>query len=978
MARRSRPGEAGGHRLPERDTELIQRDAPIHFRFAGRRYTGYAGDTVSSALWANGRHVISRSFKYHRPRADFAFDGTDPNALVQIGDEPNVRAGRRRIAENMDIRPQNVAPWLDFDLMAVNNTLHRFFPVGFYYKAFHSKRLWPFYERLLHRAAGLGKVDPDTRERHSDKRYLHADVVVVGAGPAGLSGAHAAAEAGARVLLIERDPFVGGHLRFRPGELDGQTPLENADEVITRAVEHENVKVLTDTTAMGLYDQHWLPAFTEGRLYKIRAGAVLVATGARNRTIVFTNNDLPGILNGSGAARLLNLYAVRPGEKALIVSANDDGHRLALALQDAGMEVSVAEERAQEECALASALDSAGIAPHWRHTIGAAHGKDRLQGASLLRLNADGSLPSGRHRVVSEDCDTAVLSVGYLPNAGLLYQGRARFAWDEHKRELLPTNLPHGLHTAGSVCGTHSLGATLLEGRIAGLRAAADVGIVSDKGSDKELDRPKSGRASPTTRHVSIPGPGKFRFVDFAEDVTEKDVHDALAEGYDSIELLKRYTTISMGPDQGRYGSLNAVLMTAEANRRTVEETGKPTSRPPALPVKMGTLAGRKMEPVRRTGLHHWHQRYGCHWLNAGRWARVERYSAHTPEEEVLNVRKNVGILDVSTLGKVWLRGNDVPELLSRLYTNKWRKLPIGKVRYGVMCNEEGIVSDDGVTAHMGEGRYYMTLTTGNAETVPEKILWWQQSGWDLEVHLANVTAEHAAINVAGPSSRELLARLTSGVDLSNEAFPYMSARQGAVAGVEALLLRIGFTGELSYELHFPAGHAEHVWEQLLDRGEDLGVMPFGLEAQRILRLEKGHLIVGQDTDALSSPMDAGADWVLHADKRDFIGKSALMRQRRRGASQALVGFEMEDPSTVPPEGVLVVRGGSGGEPDVEGWVTSARFSPTLQKSIGLARVSCDLGRPGSEMTVRIGGTLHRARAVEVPFYDPKGEALRR
>jgi len=979
MAQTTRSTTANQRRLNPRPTEIIRRDKPVHFRFNGKRYTGYEGDTISAALWANGVRVISRSFKYHRPRGDFALDGSDPNALVQIGDEPNVCAGKTLIREGMAISPQNVTPSLDFDLMSINGALHRFLPVGFYYKAFHSKWLWPFYEKVLRRVAGLGRVDPHSPQRYYDKQYKHADVLVVGGGPAGLNAALAAAQAGAKTLLIEQERFLGGHLRFRPGDLEGQTHAELATQLARQVEAHKNVEVLRGAVAMGFYSDHWVPAFTDERLYKIRGAATVVATGALERTLVFSNNDLPGILLGSAAARLLNLYAVRPGENALVVSANDDGLRLALDLRAADINVTVAEERAAAQNKLSDALQSAGVSVHWRHTVSAAHGKRQLSNASLLPLNADGNLSDAPEKSVNVDCDTMILSLGYAPNAALLYQSHAKLAWDDATREMLPAEFPKGVHAAGRVCGSHGLETALLEGRIAGANAAADAGFASE-GSEADVARLESlkSHAKPlTSKHYRVPGPGKFRFVDFAEDVTEKDVHDAIAEGYDSVELLKRYTTLSMGPDQGRYSSLNGVLLAAELNRRTVQQTGTTTSRPPSFPIKMGVLGGRLMEPLRRTPLHRWHEEYGCTWLNAGQWKRAESYRAHSPEDEVRNVRRNVGIIDVSPLGKVFLYGKDVPELLSRLYTNKWRKLALGKARYGVMCNEEGILVDDGVSAHLDEGVYYMTLTTGNSSVVPETILWWQQSGWNLDVHFVNVTSQHAAINVAGPKSRELLRRLGAGVDLSNEAFPYMSARSCPLAGVEALLLRIGFTGELSYEIHCPSGYAEHVWTQLLEHGKDLGVLPFGLEAQRILRLEKGHLIVGQDTDALSTPLEADLNWTIKLDKEDFLGKVALLRKEKKGLTQALVGFELDKSQPLPPEGNPVVAPGRDGQLELRGRVTSARLSPTLNKIIGLAWVPHERRTPGSEIMIRIEGQLHRARVVTLPFYDPEGKALR-
>lgn len=967
-------------RLPPRSREVIQRHQPLRFSFEGREYSGYAGDTISSALWAEGVHVLSRSFKYHRPRADFVFDGSGSGDLVQVEGEPNVRAGRRRIRGGMAVDPQNVTPSLGFDVLAVNGLLHRFLPVGFYYKAFHTRQLWPLYERLLRGVAGLGRVESRAPIPDYDKQYKQADVIVVGGGPAGLSAAYSAAESGAVVLLIEQEPSLGGHLRYEASDPNGRPNSQLLSEQVEQVVAHEGVEVLLGAVAMGYFEDHWIPAFTQDRLYKIRGKSLVVATGARQRTLIFTNNDLPGIMTGSGAARLLNLYAVRPGREVLVVSAHDDGLRLALEMQAAGVQVTIAEERPERTGRLVEKLDLVGIQILWRHLIGAAHGRGHVRGASLLPLSSEGKVAPSHNDAVRVGCDAIVLSVGYSPDAGLLHQSGAEMAWDESRRAILPLRVPQGVLAAGRVVGSHGARLESLEGRIAGVRAAVHAGVPAraEAGELAELEASRSAPGAAATRYFVTPGPGPFRFVDLAEDVTEKDVRDAISEGYQGIELLKRFTTISMGPDQGRYSSLNSALLTARASGRKAEEVGTTTSRPPTFPVKMGLLRDRVREPVRRTPLHDWHARYGCEWMNAGRWKRPDFYHKHSPAEEVLNVRRGVGIIDVSTLGKIMLYGRDVPELLARLYTNKWGDLPRGRIRYGVMCNEQGVIMDDGVTARLEDGRYYMTTSTAMSQAIPEWALWWlEQPGWELEVHLVNVTTRQAAINVAGPSSRELLSRLSEDVDLSKAAFPFMSVRACKLAGVAARLLRLGFTGELSYEAHVPAGYAEHIWTALLEAGRDLGVTPFGLEAQGILRLEKGHFI-GQDLDAIANPLETEAAWAVDLDKEDFLGKAMIAHKKGKGLRRELIGFEMVDPNTVPPEGSLVVDEAPDGDLGMTGWVTSARFSPTLEKAIGLAWVSRDWRAPGTEITISTDGRRCPAQVCELPFYDPEGRALRR
>lgn len=976
MANKSSESEKQIHRLDTRPGELIDRQHPIHFSFDGKLYSGFAGDTISSALWANGVCMIGRSFKYHRPRGDFSMDGTDPNALVQVGSEPNVRAGTTLIKEGMEVLPQNVFPSLQFDLLSANSALQRFMPVGFYYKAFHSKRWWPFYEKMLRKAAGLGHIGNDHSNGHYDKQFKHPDVLVVGAGPSGLSAALFAANAGARVLLIERHSFLGGHLRYLPIESDSVDNNELTQELTLQVKQHELIETLVGTTVMGAYDGHWFLAYSDHRLYKIRAKAAVIATGVLDQMPIFDHNDLPGILTGSAAARLTNLYGVCPGHKIVVASANDEGLGLALALRRIGCEVLVAEEREQTSKALTDDLEQAGIFPYWHHTIGSAKGKRRVQEAALLSLESIGAKPVQFADRIT--CDAIAVCTGSTPNAALLYQSHVKFAWNEQQQTILPNAFSQGVFAAGRVCGTHGVEAECLEGQIIGQQAAHQIGFGEGSTQDNmgHLAELKEQTHHTSTKFFSIPGNSSFRFVDFAEDVTEKDVHQAIAEGYDSIELLKRYSTISMGPDQGRFSSMNSVRLTAFIKDQSVDATGTTTSRPPTFPVKMGTMAGRLWMPVRRTPMHHWHEHYGCRWIDAGHWKRPDTYHNHLPEQEVHVVRNNVGIVDVSTLGKIRLYGKDVPELLSRLYTNKWRRLPIGSVRYGLMCNEAGILMDDGVTARLGEHDFYMSTTSAHSQTLPESIHWWlQQPDWNLDVHLVNLTTEYAAINVAGPHARDLMSRLTDDIDLSNDAFPFMGVRQGLLAGVEAILMRIGYTGELSYEIHIPAGYGEHVWQALMDEGQDLGVMPFGMEAMGILRLEKGHIIIGHDTDGLSSPLETELVWAVKLDKEDFLGKFALQRKANQAPKQALVGFEMKE-KIAPKEGHLVVSEEQGSLTRI-GWVSSARFSPTLNKAIGLAWVPDSHHEIGTELTMRIEKRLHRARVVSLPFYDPEGSRQR-
>jgi sarcosine oxidase subunit alpha len=743
-----------------------------------------------------------------------------------------------------------------------------------------------------------------------------------------------------------------------------------------------------NTVVFGVYDHLWVGAVKDNVcLLKIRAKTLVVANGALERPFIFDNSDLPGVLLGSAAQRLIHLYGVKPGQRAVILSANDDGLQAALDLYAAGVKLkAVAELRAELNSPLAIKLQQAGIEIKTNSVVTGAKGSKEVTGAIIAQLEP-GSLPShtpsrgrvkpktGTHEFVS--CDLLVVSVGWTAATGLLAQAKAKFAFDEQRVELLPSQLPPKVHAAGRVTGTHSVQAELLEGEVAGLKAAAEAGF--GNGAAKKLGKQVAGlKTSELVRnHPAVYVPGmKKGFISFDEDVTIKDLQDAIAEGYDSMELLKRYSTLSMGPSQGKYENANTMALCAEANDWSMADTGTTTSRPPFSPIPLGALAGRAMEPVKYTPMHEWHVAYRAKMMNAGLWKRPEHYG--DPASEVLATRNSLGLIDVGTLGKLLIRGKDVSELLERLYTNKWRGLSVGRARYGLMCNEEGIVSDDGVAAHLSDDTWYITATTGGADAVYESIEWNLQSGWNYQVHVCNMTDTYTAMNLTGPQARTSLQPLTD-IDLSNEAFPYMSVRQGAVAGVPVIILRIGFTGELGYEIHAPAGYGLYLWETLLTAGQPYGITPFGVEAQRIMRLEKGHFIVGQDTDGLTDPFMADLEWAVKMDKLDFTSKPSLVRVKRRGVTHKLVGYEMLDPNLIPEEANQIVRSNPNWPIGLEiiGRITSSRFSPTIKKSIGLCWLPVELSQLGSEFAVRIRGELHQGRVVPLPFYDPEGKRLK-
>jgi len=923
-------------RLGPRPHELIDRDSRFTFTWNGASYPAYRGDTITSALAAAGVRVFSRSLKYHRRRGLLTADFNDPGCLVEVDGEPNVRGSHRLVEPGMAVRAQNAWPSLRHDVKAVNQLVGRFLPVGFYYKTFIApRRLWPLYERVLRRFSPGGPVpSPDARGRY-DQRYAHPDVVVAGGGPAGLAAAVAAAAAGAAVLLVEENHRLGGHLRWSDPLALG--PL--LDAVVARP----NIEVLTDAVVTGRYDGNWLAILHRGapgvveRLVKVRAAQLVVAPGLIERPYVFAGNDLPGVMLSTAARRLLNLYAVRPGRRAVVFTANADGDAAAAELVAAGVDVAkVVDARAGGD-------------------IVRAHGRGRVRAVEC----ADGS---------TVDCDLLVTAAGWTAPTALLSQAGDRPTFHEGAARFVPSaQLPDGVLATGGIAGDGSLAELLAHAEAVGMVAARRAGFGTTAVPIPEL---------PIEPHPALFRSSTHGIVDFSEDVSSKDLAAAVDEGYDSIELAKRYTTATMGPAQGRLEAVNAIAVVAAATGRGIAATGTTTARPPYVPVSLGALAGRRYQRVRHTPMHSWHERHGATPLVAGTWIRPDHYG--DPAAEVLAVRNGVGIIDVTPLGKFELRGPDVVRLLEQVYVNRWAKLAVGSVRYGVMCAEDGVVLDDGVTGRLGEDRYLMTTTSTGAAAVERWLQWWLQvQRPDWQVRVTPMTDAYASINVAGPHSRALVARLTD-VDLDRQSFRYLQVRTGPVAGVAGCVLwRIGFTGELSYELHVPAGYGLAVWERLLERGADLGVRPFGVEAQRILRLEKGHLIVGQDTDGLTQAHGAGLSWAVKADKDDFAGKPELGWQRDRGGYPRLVGLQPVDGTVVPTESSQIVEASPQGR-RIVGRVTSSRMSPTLGRSICLGYVAPHLAAAGTRVTVRLpdGREIPATVTPQSAHVDPDGTRL--
>jgi sarcosine oxidase subunit alpha len=720
------------------------------------------------------------------------------------------------------------------------------------------------------------------------------------------------------------------------------------------------VQVFAGTAVTGWYTDHWLSAVQGRRLYKIRAKAVIAATGAYEQPLLFAGNDLPGVMLGGAVLRLLRLYGVRPGRRAVVVAEDAQGWEVAQALRAAGVEVAAVVSRTE------GGGEQEGAKVLRGYAVARAQGGKRVRRVVLARADGQG----GERRV---DCDLLVLGGAWAPAAELAHMAGCRGRYDETQGEFRFSEMRPGFFAAGRVNGLRGIEAQRLDGQRAGLEAAAHLGRGAgpEAGLAAELEMLRQHRAPRTFPPLESPGKGKG-FVCLCEDVADLDVETAIAEGYESPELLKRYSTISMGPCQGKMCGMNALHLCART--RGLSEVGRTTARPPVTPVSLGNLAGQHLEPVQHTPVHQWHLDHGAKMMGAGLWMRPEHYG--DAASEVRAVRQRAGLIDVSTLGKMQFTGPGVGGLLEKLYLNPWRRLGVGRVRYGVMCNDEGVVIDDGVGARLGGEEWYLTTTSSGATAVFELMQWWMQAGWGKGAHLTDLTEAFAAFNLAGPQSRAVLQKLTP-LDLGNETFPYMHARQGEVAGVPCRLLRLGFTGELSYEIHCPAGYGLHLWEALLEAGSAFGIAPFGVEAQRVLRLEKAHIIIGQDTDALADALSVGLEGLVKLDKPDFLGRRSLMRVARAGSRQRLVGFRMARQGAVPEEGLQIVEHRQG-KLGIIGWISSSRFSPTLGEAIGLCWLPAGLaGQSGAPFSIFREGELLEARVHHGAFYDPAGERVR-
>ncbi len=975
------------------------------FSFDGASYTGLEGDTLASALLANGVHLAGRSFKYHRPRGILSAGAEEPNALVQIERDaarktPNVRATVQELYDGLKASSQNRWPSLAFDVGAVNDLFSPFFSAGFYYKTF----MWPkaawkkVYEPVIRGAAGLGTApelpDPD---RYA-ARFAHCEVLVVGAGPAGLAAALAAAETGVRVILADEQAQAGGSLRFESGaRIEGQDGWAWAEATVDRLRAMDNVRVLTRTTAFGYYAQNFV-GLTERvsdhlaapgadmpreRLWQVRARRVVLATGAIERHMVFADNDRPGIMLASAARAYLNHYGVAVGRNVGVYTANDSAYAAAIDLKKAGVDIAaIVDLRDNPAGEPIDQARAAGIEIHDGRAVTRVGGRLRVSSMTVQPKNGGGE------RTIP--VDALLMSAGWTPSVHLFSQSRGKVAFNPDTRRFVPGAYAQDCVSVGACNGTDGLAAGVDEAYAAGAKAAREAG-----GKGARTARPKVEAGENWSRGMlgAAPGAGPDTtvkaFVDFQNDVTAKDIRQAVREGMRSIEHVKRFTTNGMATDQGKTSNLHGLAIAADTLGKPMPEVGLTTFRPPYTPVTFGAIVnhsrGALFDPTRRTTTHGWAEKHGAVFEDVGQWKRAWYFPQPGEDmhaavnRECATVRESAGLFDASTLGKIEVVGPDAAKFMELLYTNPWEKLEPGRCRYGVMLREDGFIYDDGVVGRLAADRFHVTTTTGGAPRVLNHMEDYLQTEFPhLKVWLTSISEQWAVIAVQGPNSRKIIEPLVEGIDISDAAMPHMSVREGRICGVPTRLFRMSFSGERGFEVNVPADYGEAVWEALWEQGRKHGACAYGTETMHVLRAEKGYIIVGQDTDGTVTPNDAGLDWAVGKKKTDFVGIRGLKRPDlvAKGRKQ-LVGLKTRDPKVVLEEGAQIVETADQPIPmKMIGHVTSSYWSQNCGRSIALALVKNGRERMGQTLYVPMPTGTVEVEVTGTVFFDEKGGRL--
>ncbi len=986
---------------------LINRNKKISFTFNGKKLFGYEGDTIASALIANGIHLVGRSFKYHRPRGFFGAGVEEPNAKLQVEfnghSEPNVNATEMELVEGLSATSQNCWPSVNFDIGAINNFLKMFFPAGFYYKTF----MWPksfwykIYEPFIRKAAGLGVASIEKDKERYEHKFEYCDLLVTGSGPSGLASAYAAAKNGAKVILAEDKPRFGGTLLTDDVSIDNLSGKDWAEKIITELKSMPNVTVKNRSQVFGYYDHNMLVMFERvsdhldkkskftprQRLWYIRAKETILSTGSIERPIVFGNNDTPGIFLSAAAKEYMKVYGVLVGKKPLIFTNNDSAYETALEFKKNNVEPIILDTREEHSSELIDEAKSKGIDIRFSHGVIVANGYKKVKSAKIGKLNKD---KNSFEKIETIDCDCICVSGFWTPSVHLASQSGNKLKYEEKIDAFIPDKKKQKETSVGAANGSFTLEESLKHGFENGSNLSAKITETKTEISIPNVNEKKYGAHD---KFWCMPLPkneNPKRFVDFQNDVSVSDIEIALREGYRSIEHVKRYTTLGMATDQGRTSNLNGLQLVSNIENKIVPEVGHTTFRPPFTPITIGTIVGREvgMEymPTRKTPMHEWHEKNNAVFVDAGAWKRPRYYKQgnetlfEASKREAKNVRENVGICDVTTLGKIDIKGPDAAEFLNRVYTNAWMKLPVGKARYGLMLREDGIVMDDGTTTRISENHYHMTTTTAQAANVLSHLEYYLQIVWpELNVNVVSTTEQWAGAAIAGPKSRDMLSKLYPDLDVSNDALPFMGYKEADFFGVPSRIFRISFSGELAYEINVKSDHGMFMWEKMMEVGKEFGNQPYGTEALSTLRIEMGH-VAGPELDGRTIPSDVSLNGLV-SKKKDFIGKNSLGREAFNVESrQKIVGLIPIDRKSSIPEGSHIVQDQNAKLPNPKlGHVSSSCWSVENNNPFSLAIMKDGKNMIGKKFFA-VSPLKNKSIEVEVissHYVDPEGKRVR-
>ena len=981
----------------------------ISFKFNGSTYYGFKGDTLASALLANDVHLVGRSFKYHRPRGIMTAGSEEPNAIVQLHDnssrtEPNVRATEVEIYEGLEASSQNCWPSVNFDIGGINNLLSPLLPAGFYYKTFMwPASFWEKYEYFIRRSAGLGKSptkpDPDVYEH----RYIHCDVLVIGSGISGIMAAKVAAKNGFKTLLVDEKPNLGGSTIYQDTDyfkINNQNSGSWLEKEINEIKKIKNLEIKTRTSVAAYHGYNFLLARenltdhlpieqrkdkTRHKLLKIRAKKVISATGSIERPMIFDNNDRPGVLLSSAIKKYADFFGVACGEKNIFLTNNDSAYETAISLIQKGINVeAIIDNREEVDSKLLYEVEKNNVKIFKGYTVTNTFGYKKINKISIMQISNDGQKVVGSK--INLVCDCLGVSGGWTPAVHLFTQSGGKLKFRNEDQTFIPNTYPSDQLSIGACNGDLTLDDILINTPNS-LKQFFNLKNTEYDGLEIISSTNKSKRNIWLLPSDKVIGKTKS-FVDYQNDATAKDIKLALREGFRSIEHVKRYTTTGMGTDQGKLGNMHALGIISETAGAKMGELGTTTFRPPYTPLTFGTIVGRNVgeyfDIFRKTPIHDWHVKNNAEFENVGQWKRAWYYPKENEnmhqavQRESKAARESAGILDASTLGKIDIQGTDASEFLNRVYTNAWSKLAIGKCRYGLMLNEDGMVYDDGVTTRLGENHYIMTTTTGGAANVMGKLEDYLQTEWpELDVYLTSVTDHFATVSVCGPNSKKIVSEVIPDLDFSDESFPHMSFKNAKIGKISCRVMRISFTGEHSYEINVQANYGKSVWEKCIEAGKNYKITPYGTETMHLLRAEKGFIIVGQDTDATMTPIDLQMDWIVSKKKYDFIGKRSLYRSDTiREDRKQLVGLLTDNPNEVLEEGAQIVADINKSPIEMLGHITSSYYSPNLNKSIALGVVRGGKNMMGQKLIIPMEKKNITVTVADPVFLDKENKRL--